>query len=188
MCFTKVYFSKVLCEDSLQTGRGCKLEEEEWGRMYFSKVYFHMCIFTKCIFQMCIFQGVFFKCAFFPKCIFPSVMWRQTGRGCKLEEEEEWGPDRLSNKLHSTKLLLLLLLNTLQNYILYSYFLWCSIHSCDSVSFCHKLDSSICHRPLTYFCGIEQQPAFFRHSCCFCFWFCCCCCSVHKSAAAQTLQ
>ena len=52
---------------------------------------------------------------YFSKMYFSEVLYEdslQTGRGCKLEEEE-WEPDRLSNKLHSTKLLLLL--NTLKN-------------------------------------------------------------------------
>ena len=81
--------------------------------MYISKVYFSNMHFSK----------VYFFNVYFSKVYFSEVLCEdslQTGRGCKLEEkEEEWEPDRLSNKLHSTKLLLLLnkLKNTFSNAI-----------------------------------------------------------------------
>ena len=81
--------------------------------MYISKVYFSNMHFSK----------VYFFNVYFSKVYFSEVSCEdslQTGRGCKLEEEEEeWEPDRLSNKLHSTKLLLLLnkLTNTFSNAI-----------------------------------------------------------------------
>ena len=90
------------------------MEEEErriGGECIFPKCIFQICIFPKCIFSMCIFQ----KCIF-PKCYVKTACRQGAVANCR---RSGWEPDRLSNKLHSTKLLLLLnkLKNTFSNAI-----------------------------------------------------------------------